>query len=232
MGGKRIVVIGADGMTGREVLKQGAARGHDMVGTERDVSASDQAPGGAELAALDALSPPFKHVFERADAVVSCLGVGNDPATLLNPPPIYDDGTRNIVAEMKKAGVARLVVISATFVESPNRGPLHFKLTAVPALARVFAQMSRMEDVLRDSDGIDWTAVRPGWLLDAPATDDWVVRDRVISPEMIRTRHADLASFMLDVVEQGTWIHGTPAIARDEPPEHSDLTELLDEFAG
>jgi hypothetical protein len=133
---------------------------------------------------------------------------------------------------MQAAGVRRLVVISATFVATRDRGPVWFRAASRAGLGRVLAQMAEMERLLRASDNVDWTAVRPGWLMDGPLTTDYVIAPDVIAPGTIRTRHADLAHFMLTCVEDGAWIHGTPAIARAEPASASGPDKLLREVLG
>ena len=133
---------------------------------------------------------------------------------------------------MRKTGVKRLIVISASFVASRDRGPIWFRAAAMPALDRVFRQMGDMERILRSTDDIDWTAVRPGWLLDGARTGDYTVTPDVIPRGLIRTRHADLADFMLTLAEGKGWNRQTPAIARKEPFSVSSPLALLRELAG
>ncbi len=226
----KILVLGAHGVTGQEVVKQAAARGHAVRAAEK-AWPEDAPPAepGVERVTADVIADDLGPIVDGVDAVISALGVPGDPATLLDPPPLYTDGTRNLIAAMTAKGVSRLVTISASFVVAHDRGPLLFRTTAIPALTRVLHQMQVMEDMLRASD-IDWTAVRPGWLLPEPLTADYVVVPDVIPEDLIRTRHADLAHFMLHCVESGDWIRGTPAIARAEPEELSSSFEVVKEM--
>lgn len=178
----------------------------------------------------DVLSDQLGDVIEGSTAVLSALGVANDVATLLNPPPLYTEGTARICDAMKDVGVKRVVVISASFVETVHRGPLAFRLTAVPALARVFAQMADMEKQLRATN-LDWTAVRPGWLMEGACADDYVVQPNAIPEDLIRTRHGDLAHLMLACVEEASWIRSTPAIARAEENDDQAIEEIIKEMA-
>ncbi|WP_073326212.1 NAD(P)-dependent oxidoreductase [Wenxinia saemankumensis] len=220
----RIVVFGATGTTGKEVLKQGVARGYEMVGV--DLGGDDALPEGAVQVDANVLEDDLTRVMYGASAVISCLGVGNAIATLIDPPPLYSTGTERIVQAMQGAGVSRIVVISATFVAANDRGPLLFRLGTAPALHNVLEQMEEMERMLAASP-LDWTAVRPGWLMAGEKTGGLVVQEGEIAEGLIRTRHADLAGFMLDCVEQGIWSRAYPAPARKEDEEAESNAEVL-----
>lgn len=226
----KILVLGAHGVTGQEVVKQAVAKGHHVRAAE--MKWPDDAPlagHNVERVTANVIEDDLGPIVDGVDAVISALGVPGDPKTLMDPPPLYTQGTRNLIDAMDTRGVRRLVTISASFVVTHDRGPLLFRTTAIPALTRVLHQMGEMEEMLRGSD-LDWTAVRPGWLLPEPLTGDYVVTPDVIPEDLIRTRHADLAHFMLHCVESGEWVRATPAIARAEVEELSSSFEVVKEM--
>ena len=109
-----------------------------------------------------------------------------------NGRPLYTTGTRRIMDAMKDADVSRLIVISASFVETMDRGPIWFRLPAAIGLKRVFDQMKEMEHILADE---------PTGNLD-PDTSDRVfaalldlVRETGLSA-LIATHNLDLAARM------------------------------------
>lgn len=223
---RRILVFGAEGTTGREVVRQAAALGHEVRASEKAFRSVEALPPGVEAVPADVLHDDLGAVVRGMDAVVSCLGVPNDPRTLLNPPPLYTEGTRAIVEAMEAEGVRRLVVISASFVVAPDRGPLLFRTAVVAALEKVLDQMREMEAMLRASS-LDWTAARPGWLMEAPASGDpWIGPD-AIPEDLIRTRTGDLAALLLDCAVKDEWVRQTPAIARDEPDFKESSAEVI-----
>ena len=226
----KILVLGAHGVTGQEVVKQAVAKGHHVRAAEMKWP-DDAPPAGhnVERVTANVIEDDLGPIVDGVDAVISALGVPGDPKTLMDPPPLYTTGTRNLIDAMDARGVRRLVTISASFVVTHDRGPLLFRTTAIPALTRVLHQMGEMEDLLLASD-LDWTAVRPGWLLPEPLTGDYVVTPDVIPEDLIRTRHADLAHFMLHCVESGEWARATPAIARPEAGELSSSFEVVKEM--
>ena len=71
-----------------------------------------------------------------------------------------------------------------------------------------------------------------GWLMAGAPTDDYVVQADVIPEGLIRTRHADLANFMVRLAAGDEWLRATPAIARKEPPEASSPEAVLEEMTG
>ena len=227
---KKILVLGAQGVTGREVVKQAVAQGHHVRAAEMKWP-DDAPPAGhnVERVTANVIEDDLGPIVEGVDAVISALGVPGDPATLMDPPPLYTTGTRKLIDAMQARGVSRLVTISASFVVTHDRGPLLFRTTAIPALTRVLHQMGEMEEMLRASP-LDWTAVRPGWLLPEPLTADYVVVPDVIPEDLIRTRHADLAHFMLHCAVTGEWSRQTPAIARPEADELSSSFEVVKEM--
>lgn len=223
---RRILVFGAEGATGREVVRQAVARGHPVRASDREFRRPEALPPGAEAVPADVLKDDLRPLVRGVEAVISCLGVPNDPKTLLDPPPLYVEGTARIVEAMQAEGVRRIVVISASFVVAKNRGPLLFRTAVIPSLTRVLDQMRGMEAVLRVS-GLDWTAARPGWLMEAEATGDAWIGPDVIPEDLIRTRTGDLAALLIDCAAEDSWVRATPAIARDEPDFQESSVEVV-----
>lgn len=223
---RRILVFGANGATGRELVRQAAAKGHVVRASDLSFGDAGELPEGVEAVPADVLKGDLRPVVRGMEAVVSCLGVPNDPKTLLDPPPLYTTGTRRIMEAMEAEGVRRIVVISASFVAAQDRGPFLFRTAVMAALSKVLDQMREMEAMLRASS-LDWTAVRPGWLMQGEATGDAWIGPDVIPPELIRTRIGDLAALLLDCAANDAWLRATPAIARDEPDDKESSTEVI-----
>lgn len=226
-----LAVFGAAGKTGGALVAQAVDRGHAVRAIEPEWPREAPLPTGAEAMEGNLLDGDLHPLIEGCDAVISAIGLGLSAKAVLDPPPLYSTGTGRLLTAMERAKISRLVVISATFVATRDRGPAWFRATAGVALDAIFTQMGEMERILRASRA-DWTAVRPGWLLDAPLTADYVVTPDLIAPDLIRTRHADLAHFMLYCAESGDWSRATPAIARPEPAHASTPDKLLKEVAG
>lgn len=209
----KITIFAATGGTGRHMLGQALAAGHDVTAVVRNPG---KLSGRVRTVAAD-LADPDPAVLESAvagaDAVVSALGPrGNAEAG------IASRGTQAIIDAMRTTGVRRLVVISSesmTTTPSPGRPdpPKHdpgegFLLRYVvgPPARRVFlrkqyADLGLMEDTVRDS-GLDWTIARPALLTDRKLTGTYRTAAERKPPGGFRISRADLAHFMLRVIER------------------------------
>lgn len=225
-----LAIFGASGATGKQAIEAARKRGHSVRAFDHDLPETPSQDPKVTHYQADVLTDDLSDNLRGVDAVLSCLGVGNDLATLLSPPPLYSQGTTRICDGMEIAGVQRIIVISANFVEEKNRGPIWFKLPAMVGLHRIFDQMAEMEHNLRHRTTLDWTAVRPGWLMEGPGTDDYTVQADTIPPGMVRSRHADVAAFMVQLAETGEWSRATPAIAREEPASATSPAAVMAEF--
>lgn len=225
----RILLFGATGDTGRHIVDQALDGGLDVRAAERDFPEDFREHDRLEKRHADLLDSGLEKLMDGVDHVVSAVGLPRDPQTLINPPPLYTEGAVNIVSGMRKAGVKRLVVISAAFADPDATVPMWFKAATRP-LDRVFRQMAEMERVLRVCDDIDWTAVRPGWLLNRPHTGEFEVSVDDLPAGKLRTRRADLAQFMLDCATDGKHVRETPFIARKENATLETPPALIEEF--
>lgn len=193
----KITVFGATGGTGKEVVAQALAAGHDVTAVVRDP---------ARLAGRDNLTVRTADVFDAeaiapavagADAVISALG----PRSIGGTSRICAGGTRAIVSAMSSTGVRRLACVSAAPVavnDPADRGL--YRWVARPVLHAIFrrpyADMAEMERVVRVGD-TDWTVFRPPMLVDKPATSRYrTARDRNIDGGRTIAR-ADLAAEIL-----------------------------------
>jgi hypothetical protein len=129
---------------------------------------------------------------------------------------------------MQAVGVRRIVVVSAApagTVPSPRRPdpPRHdpgdgrvMRNLTYPVLRlafrEIYADLARMEDVLRDSD-LDWTAVRPPRLTDKPLTGTY----RTAYGQNVRhglfISRADVAHYMLRALGEPGTVGQTVGIA-------------------
>jgi putative NADH-flavin reductase len=193
----RIVVFGANGPTGRQVLKQALAAGHQVTAVTRHPR---QLPPRERLAVIGA------DVMDRAAvgaavagsaAVLSALGVSYTRHAVT----VYSAGTANIMAAMADHGVRRLVVTCSAAVEPGYRASdsVFFTQVMEPLFMRlpgrtVYADNRRMEALIRAST-LDWTIVRACWLFDAAAVSDYQVCTGSIHGMF--TARADLAACLL-----------------------------------
>lgn len=225
----KILLFGPGGGTGRNILQQALDQGHAVRGVERDFPSGFCDHPAFEASEADILEDDLAPLMRGCDVVISALGLGRDPHTLADPPPLYTEGAVRIVEGMRMAGVKRLIVISAAFAARDAGVPLWFRAATIP-LTGIFRQMAAMERVLRATPDIEWTAVRPGWLLNRELSGDYAVSEDALPVGTLRTRRADLAKFMLECATDGIWVRKTPFIAGRESLHLETPPALIEEF--
>jgi putative NADH-flavin reductase len=218
----KLTIFAVTGGIGRQLLGQAIAVGHDVTAVARNPQSLAAARVvAADLASIDpaALQPAVA----GADAVLSALGPrGKADAG------VAARGTKVITEAMRAAGARRVIVVSASpigTVPSPDRPhpPRHdpgdgiiIRYLADPIVKRAlrehYADLARMEDVLRASD-LDWTIVRPPRLTDKPVTG----RYRTAYGQNLRrgvfVSRADVAHYMLSVLDNPETFRRTVGIA-------------------
>ncbi|CAI7978166.1 NAD-dependent epimerase/dehydratase [Frankia sp. Hr75.2] len=198
----KIAVVGATGRTGALVVEQALARGHRVTAVARRPEAVPARHDNLQVAAADVLDrDTLLPALAGVEAVVSALGAaaGREPTT------VYSTGVRNLLGAMRAGGAGTIAVISAT--PAGPRGELPFleRRLMMPVLDRFFgeayADMRRMEDILRTSDA-DWISVRPPRLIARPGTGSYRVATEAPLPRARSITYSDLAMALLDVLDR------------------------------
>jgi uncharacterized protein YbjT (DUF2867 family) len=198
----RILVVGATGGLGQDVLGAALAGGHDTAALVRG-PAQAALPGQVEIIQGDVLDPSsLAAAVHGRDGVICALGTPSPRrrSTLL------EDGTRNLVGAMRQAGVRRLVCVTLLGVGSSRaNATLLYRGVILRVLAPMVPDKERQEGVVGDSD-LEWVLVRPGrFVAGKPRGDLRVIREG----ERGRVGHvvrADLARFLVDCTTSGTYV--------------------------
>jgi putative NADH-flavin reductase len=200
----KIAILGASGGCGRQLVEQAAARGHDVTAIGRGSSELDVPAGVRAVRCELSDEAGLADAFAGADVVASAVGLrlpGLSPFARAEVPDLLSRTTPVIVAAAKKAGVPRLIAISAGGVGDSRRiMPGFFKLfVQLTSMRSAYAELEAMEEIYRGS-GLEVCCVRPTGLTDEPATGRAVVATKLVGRAMIP--RADVAGWMLDAVEQ------------------------------
>jgi putative NADH-flavin reductase len=167
----KLVVFGATGGIGREVVRQALDAGHTVTAVARRPAAITLRHERLCVLQGDVLqAESILPAISGQGAVVSSIGIPKD-----EPTELYSVGIHNIMTGMKASGVRRLLCISATGIDP---GPLWQRVIAKPLLWRFFgfmyADLVRMETIVRES-GLDWTIIRPPRLSNKPRTGHYQI---------------------------------------------------------
>jgi uncharacterized protein YbjT (DUF2867 family) len=201
----RVLVAGASGRTGREILRELADRSVGVRAITRSAEKHDALveSGADEVVVGDLLNPDdARNALDGCGAVL--FAAGSDIATgLTRPSRVVDgDGVRNLVEAAVDEGVHTFVLQSSIGVGNSRRGmPLWARALVLRWAVR---EKERAERVLRDSN-LDYVIIRPGWLSDEPATDDVVIAEGATNMTGSIPR-ADVARLMVAALS-------TPAMA-------------------
>jgi putative NADH-flavin reductase len=194
----KIAVIGANGRTGRIVVTDAMARGHQVIAVARTPEVS--VPGDDNLinARADVRdAAALKQALVGADAVISAVGVGTSRA----PTDVYSTGVSNTLRAMESDGPAKLAVISAVPAGPWAEQPLLQRRVALPVLQRFFGptydDMQRMESILQETTDVDWISLRPPRLVNRPPRGAYRIDTRPLAKGRAIT-YGDLATALLD----------------------------------
>lgn len=206
----RLLIFGATGGTGRELVRQALEQGHAVTAFTRDPAAIDEREGVRALAGdvLDAVA--VERAIPGHDAVLCSLG---RPAA--SPGTVRSHGTRNIIRAMQAAGPARLICQSTIGIgETRAQLPPLYRRVLVPTLLRrTFAEHRRQEELVRASQ-LDWTIVRAAALSDGARTGRY--RHGVATggrPIEFKISRADVADFTLGLLGGSDYLRQAPMIS-------------------
>jgi putative NADH-flavin reductase len=204
----KILILGATGRIGRELLQLALARGHLVTAYVRTPSKIERRERGlivkqGDVLMVDALTEALL----GQDAVVSALGLPARQA--LRPSSFMAESMASTVAAMKRAQVQRLALVSAA-VLFPMRGLFYAFFRWL--LAHHARDLSAMESVVEASD-LDWTIARPPRLVRGPGlAPRIVVAGLPLQARAISFR--SVAAFLLDCLERDNHVREIVGLAQ------------------
>lgn len=200
----KLVIFGATGMLGKELVKQSLYDGHTVKAYGRNVFTEDLPKDDQLQLVQGALFDEGEvlHAIKGCDAVLSALGGaydGTDKTRSL--------GMKNIVLQMKKAGVKRIVSVGGMGLLDNEYGQLIMEEKDFPpVLAAVTQEHFKAYCFLKES-GLDWTVVCPPAITESGPTGVFqTAADQLPVPNNDRINSGDLALFMLKELEQNGYV--------------------------
>jgi uncharacterized protein YbjT (DUF2867 family) len=185
----RVAVFGATGRTGRHLVEQALARGHDVAALVRRPSDLDER---LRVVQGDARDPAaLREALADRETAISVLALARP-----EDEPAYSNATRAIVEAVQGAGVRRLVVTANNDVFGDDE---------VSGTFAAHAREHRRNRETLHASGLDWTIVAAPWVVDEPAEGSYVTAVGERAPGRKITT-GDLATVVLDAVERPDWI--------------------------
>jgi len=206
----KILVFGATGPSGRQLVQQALGQGHEITAFARNPVALS-ADRRVRIVAGDTTrdAEMITAAMRGQDAVISTLGRRNT----LRSDGLIARSMHLIVPAMEQACVRRLVVMSAFGVgESRRDAPLIPRIMYRVLLSGIFADKKAGEDEIRRSS-LDWTIVYPVLLTDGPLTGSYRVGEHVELRGMPKISRADVAHFMLAEMKNRAFLRKVAVIS-------------------
>lgn len=210
----RLAVFGATGRTGRPLVEHALGRGHEVTAFVRDADKLDALGIDVEHERLSVVEGDaytgegVDDAVAGADAVPSVLG-----QTEAGPDDLLTVAGGHILDAMEDHGVDRVVTLVGAGVRTEGE--------SVSLTGRLvgFALELLNPEVLRDAEDhvadvrgrdLDWTVVRTPRLSEGEPRGEYRTGD--VTPGRQAVARADVADFVLDVVEEDRYVHALPKI--------------------
>ncbi|QQS42874.1 MAG: SDR family oxidoreductase [Acidobacteriota bacterium] len=207
----RLLIIGATGGTGRQLLEQALGRGYSVTALVRDPSKLRLDDPRLKVVRGDVMDPDsLKGPMQGQDAVLSALG----HKRFFYPTRILSEGTRNVIGAMKEHGVARLVCETSLGIgNSGFRMGLWYSFIVIPLVLHLYFWDKTRQERLIARSGLDWVIVRPAVLRNGKKKGR-IVHGRDIGNFILTRRitRADVADFMLDQLENDRYLRAAVGI--------------------
>jgi putative NADH-flavin reductase len=199
----KLLVLGATGGTGLEIVKRAIDRGHSMTALVRSPERLKEFRDRSTIKQGDLLNiANLEQAIQDQDAVLSAFGprvpIAKADANLLHRFAIA------LTSAMHRAQVRRVVVESVAFLFKGSIFP------PVHLLGRLFfpgvvADTSAMERIFSQTE-LEWTMVRPPQLTDKPYTGKYRVGVGRLPRFGFKISRADVADYMIRAVENPSTI--------------------------
>lgn len=191
----KLVILGANGRTGKLVLRAALEKGMDVTAVVRSAG---KKPAFAHERLTVAVGDPcdkdfLKRVLRGQDAVISALG-GRRPTKAATS--VYYRSADALVEAAWENGLKRVLVTSTALLFREQTAMGKILRLLVPNVVR---SATRMEETLKTS-GLIWTSARPGFLNDSHDMAYRAQKGSLPKNGTSVSRQA-LATFLIDAIE-------------------------------
>ncbi|MGO1242729.1 MAG: NAD(P)-dependent oxidoreductase [Sphingobacterium sp.] len=207
-----IFLFGATGGTGKEILIKLLERKHQVFVLARNPEVLNITNDNLKIIKGSIYNPEtYQNELSQCDLVISALGTG----TSRKPTEIYSKGGQQIITEMQKANVKRLITLTAGAFDHTDPATQSFivKYIVQPLFKNIYSDMQKWETILENSTGIDWTIVRPSRLMNGKEKGKYRVQLDHCPKGGRKINRSDLAHFIVKQVNSNQYVHKKVAIA-------------------
>lgn len=206
----RVLVLGANGPTGREVVQQALKRGHCIDALTRHPETFPLQHERLRVVAGDATDPAvIDDAVAATDAVICTIGA----AFTLKQVQVYSATARNLIVAMEHHQKRRLIVVTSAGVRRSRHQSGVAQVTAYTLMRHVLGRtvyddMVKMETLISASD-LDFTVVHPPGLVSVPGRGYSMAADEIEGNLCARE---DLAKHLVDQLTDNRFVRGVTAV--------------------
>lgn len=199
-----IIIFGATGMVGKQLVQQALFKDQHVKAFGRNVYTTDYLQTENLKLVQGALFDEGEvyNAIKGCDAVISAIGGsmdGTDKTRTL--------GMKNIIKQMDKAGVKRIIAIGGMGVLNADENSLLLEKEDYPAeYLPVGLEHKKAYETLKES-GLSWTFVCPPNIIDAGPTGHYITKANYVpEPNNNKINAGDLSMFMLNEAEKNEYV--------------------------
>jgi len=206
----RLIIFGATGTIGRQLVQQALQLGHSVTAFARHTDKlGDLHHPRLQLQNGDVRDyPAVENALRGHDAVLCALGAGRQGQ-------VRAEGTRHIIRAMESTGLRRLIC-QTTLGAGDSQGNLNFFWKRI--MFGWFLKAAFLDHELQEkyivASSLDWTIVRPAAFTDGPATGQYrqgFAAD--VADLKLKISRADVADFMLKQLISDQYLRQTPGLS-------------------
>ncbi|WKN30565.1 SDR family oxidoreductase [Porifericola rhodea] len=185
-----ILVAGAHGKTGLQIVKLLVEREHNVLAMIRDDSQSEEMEKLGAIPYIANLEGDIEFAVEGAQAVIFAAGSG--PNTGEDKTKSVDrDGAIKLIEACERNGVERFILLSSVGTDEPTQGPEKLQ----PYLKAKAASEKRLL-----KSNLNYTIVRPGMLNNDPESNHIIAQER-LEDKQGQISRADVALSIVEALE-------------------------------
>lgn len=203
-----VLIIGASKGIGRETVKAALEKGYAVTAFSRDPSQLEIQHPNLSLSAGNVLdSSSLESVIPGHNAVICALGLPTLNAMgppFAKPSYVLSAGTKNIINVMQATKVRRFICVTAIGTgDSVTQCTPLARVVLRYGLRWLFKEKDSQELLIRASEGLNWTIIRPTALTNGRKKGA-MIGEKLPSGVLTQISRADVASIMLELIDQKT----------------------------
>lgn len=210
----KVTVFGATGMVGKKIVAKALAKGWTVTAFGRNVEELiDKDNRNKQFTAIKGYvfdENDVLHALKNTETVISVIGGGfevTDKSRSL--------GIKNIITQMQKAGVKRIVALGGTGVLNADADHYILDTPGYPEDYKNVAQEHLLAYLFLQASSLDWTFVCPSSILKQEGNHQYTTsKDYLPQPNHDEIAVGDLSEFILTELTEKKYVRHRVGISR------------------